>query len=80
MARLSREFYTGDTVEIARALLGKYLVRRLPDGTVLAGRLTETEAYIGRCDKACHAYNYRKTWIWNCRALYGPDWADWICS
>ena len=35
MARLSREFYTGDTVEIARALLGKYLVRRLPDGTVL---------------------------------------------
>ena len=61
MARLSREFYTGDTVEIARALLGKYLVRRLPDGTVLAGRLTETEAYIGRCDKACHAYNYRRT-------------------
>ena len=42
MARLSREFYTGDTVEIARALLGKYLVRRLPDVTVLSVRLTET--------------------------------------
>jgi len=61
MARLSREFYNGDTVEIARGLLGKVLVRRLPDGTLLAGRITETEAYIGRCDKACHAYNYRRT-------------------
>lgn len=70
MARLSREFYTGDTVEIARALLGKYLVRMLPDGTVLAGRLAETEAYIGRCDKACHAYNYRKTA--RTATLFGP--------
>ena len=43
MARLSREFYNGDTVEIARQLLGKYLVRRL-DGELLAGRITETEA------------------------------------
>lgn len=60
MARLSREFYLGDTVEIAQALLGKYLVRRL-DGEMLAGRITETEAYVGRCDKACHAYNYRRT-------------------
>lgn len=60
MARLSREFYLGDTVEIAQALLGKYLVRWL-DGEMLAGRITETEAYVGRCDKACHAYNYRRT-------------------
>lgn len=60
MARLSREFYNGDTVEIAKALLGKILVRNL-DGKLLAGRITETEAYIGRCDKACHAYNYRRT-------------------
>jgi len=60
MARLSREFYNGNTVDIAKDLLGKILVRRL-DGELLAGRITETEAYIGRCDKACHAYNYRKT-------------------
>lgn len=60
MARLSREFYLGDTVEIARQLLGKYVVRRLDD-QLLAGRITETEAYVGRCDKACHAYNYRRT-------------------
>ncbi|MDY3985636.1 DNA-3-methyladenine glycosylase [Dysosmobacter sp.] len=60
MARLSRQFYAGDTVETAQNLLGKYLVRRL-EGETLVCRITETEAYIGRCDKACHAYNYRKT-------------------
>ena len=60
MARLSREFYAQDTLEAARALLGKILVRRL-DGEILAGRIVETEAYVGRCDKACHAYGYRRT-------------------
>ncbi len=60
MARLSREFYSQDTISAARQLLGKLLVRRM-EGALLAGRITETEAYIGRCDKACHAYNYRRT-------------------
>ena len=60
MARLSRDFYLQNTVDAAKALLGKYLIRRL-DGEILAGRIVETEAYIGRCDKACHAYNYRRT-------------------
>lgn len=69
MARLSREFYNGDTVQIAQDLLGKYLVRVL-DGQLLAGRITETEAYIGRCDKACHAYNYRRTE--RTSTLFGP--------
>ena len=48
MARLSREFYSQDTLTAARLLLGKYLIRRLDCGEVLAGRVTETEAYIGR--------------------------------
>ena len=60
MARLSREFYAQDTLEAARGLLGKYLIRRL-DGETLAGRIVETEAYVGRCDKACHAYGCRRT-------------------
>ena len=60
MARLPREFYSRDTVVVAQELLGKYLVRNL-GGELLVGRITETEAYIGRCDKACHAYNYRQT-------------------
>lgn len=60
MAKAFPEFYLGDTVDIARRLLGTYLVRQLGK-TVLVGRITETEAYIGRCDKACHAYGYHKT-------------------
>ena len=60
MARLCREFYLRPTLETARALLGKCLVRRLED-EILAVRITETEGYIGRCDKACHAYGCRRT-------------------
>ena len=60
MAKLTASFYNRDTVQVARELIGKYLVRRL-DCQLLVCRITETEAYIGRCDKACHAYNYRRT-------------------
>lgn len=60
MTRLSREFYLGDTVETARALLGCLLVRQL-GGETLTARIVETEAYVGRMDKACHAYQYRRT-------------------
>lgn len=60
MKKLPRSFYDGDTVEIARNLLGAYLVRVL-DGHKLVCRITETEAYVGRMDKACHAYGYKRT-------------------
>ena len=58
--KLGRDFYDRETRAVARDLLGKYLVR-MWNGVPLAVRLTETEAYIGRMDKACHAYNYRRT-------------------
>ena len=61
MEKLSRNFYNRDTVQVARELLGQHLVRILPDGTPLVCRITETEAYVGPIDKACHAYNYRHT-------------------
>ena len=57
---LPQGFFDGDTVDIARAMVGKYLVRRY-GGVTLAARITEAEAYVGRMDKACHAYGYRKT-------------------
>ena len=61
MELLGRDFYDRDTVTVARDLLGKHLVRVLEDGTELVCRITETEAYVGRIDKACHAYGYKRT-------------------
>jgi DNA-3-methyladenine glycosylase len=52
--RISRNTMTADTVGLARALLGKVLVREI-DGTVSAGRIVETEAYL-HDEPACHAF------------------------
>ena len=60
MAKLLRDFYDRPTLEVARDLLGKYLVR-VQEGEKLVCRITETEGYIGRIDKACHAYGYKRT-------------------
>ena len=54
-ARLDPDFYAQDVLDAAPALLGKLLCRRLPDGSVLRLRVTETEAYRGADDTACHA-------------------------
>ena len=53
--RIDSAFYEQDVLLAAPALLGKLLCRRLEDGTVLRRRITETEAYRGTEDTACHA-------------------------
>ncbi len=65
---LTREFFAGRTVTVARALVGKYLVRE-QGGRRLAGRIIEVEAYVGPEDKACHASKGRTA---RTEVLFGP--------
>ncbi|MDU4882948.1 DNA-3-methyladenine glycosylase [uncultured Clostridium sp.] len=55
-----KDFYNRSALDVAQDLLGKILVREV-DGKILKGKIVETEAYIGSIDKACHAYNGRRT-------------------
>ena len=60
MGKLEAGFFLRDTVEVARDLLGRYLLRRDGEETMVC-RITETEAYVAAIDKACHAYGGRRT-------------------
>ena len=55
------ELFRGPTIEVAKRLVGSTLSRRLPpgqpdDGTIVAGRIVEVEAYLPLVDPSCHAY------------------------
>lgn len=54
MHKLGLDFYQQLAIELAPALLGSVLVRQR-DGQVYRARITETEAYVGPHDLACHA-------------------------
>ena len=53
--KLEKSFFHRDCLEVAPDLVGKLIVRRLEDGSEFRVRITETEAYRGEEDKACHA-------------------------
>jgi DNA-3-methyladenine glycosylase len=54
MSRVNREFFLGDAVRVARLLPGMDIVID-EDSIPQHYMITETEAYLGENDKACHA-------------------------
>lgn len=59
MKKLPLSYYQQtDVVALARDMIGKLLCTEI-NGVFTSGIITETEAYNGRCDAACHAYKRR---------------------
>ena len=55
MTILPREFYSKDTVKVAKNLLGKKIIRKIGRHEI-SGIITETEAYRHKDDPASHAF------------------------
>ncbi len=62
---MGRKFFSRPSQEVAKDLLGKFLVTPQKSGIIV-----ETEAYLGKIDKAAHTYQGRKTP--RTQVLYGP--------
>jgi DNA-3-methyladenine glycosylase len=60
LQKLQRNFYERETLQVAKDLLGKYLVHHTTEGKTV-GKIVEVEAYVGVNDIACHAYNGKYT-------------------
>lgn len=65
---LPREFYAEPTIEVAKKLIGTRLSIR-SEGEVISGIITETEAYVGETDLACHA---KAGFTQRTSGMYGP--------
>jgi DNA-3-methyladenine glycosylase len=65
---LPRDFYARKTATVAKDLLGRVLVHQHGD-IRRAGRIVETEAYVGPHDLACHASKGRTA---RTEVLFGP--------
>ncbi|QPC47812.1 DNA-3-methyladenine glycosylase [Mangrovibacillus cuniculi] len=53
-------FYEKPTIELAQELIGKLLVKKTDEETLVA-RIVETEAYLGTNDRAAHSFGNRRT-------------------
>lgn len=81
--KLKPDFFQNDTLKVAEALLGKFLVRRLPTGKDIVLMITEVEAYDGFKDRASHASRgktarntpmFGKPGHWYVYFTYGMHW------
>lgn len=52
---LGNNFFERETVEVAKNLLGKKIIRNI-SGNFFCAKIVETEAYLGLEDRACHSY------------------------
>lgn len=66
---VDRSFFARPCPDAARSLVGKLLCRSFSDGSVKKLRITETEAYCGENDTACHAHRGRTS---RSEVLYAP--------
>jgi DNA-3-methyladenine glycosylase len=64
---LRPSFFNRGAKSVARDLIGSYLVCR--GNTVLRNKITETEAYVGPHDLACHASRGRTD---RTQPMFGP--------
>lgn len=58
---LPLSWFQRETSQVAHDLIGCVLCKRQADGHVIRCTITETEAYLGIRDKACHSYNDKRT-------------------
>ncbi|KAI2800073.1 hypothetical protein BLOT_012288 [Blomia tropicalis] len=57
---IDSNFWKQSTIDLAKALLGKYLCRSV-NGTILKAIIVETEAYLGAEDHASYSFGGRRT-------------------
>ena len=57
---MDKEFYLKNSIDVAKGLLNKYLIREYDDKKIIT-KIVETEAYMGINDKASHVYNNKKS-------------------
>ena len=54
MRKIKKSFYNRKTLKVAQEILGKFLVRKIGK-KIIAGKIVETEGYVGPNDLASHA-------------------------
>lgn len=53
-------FFKTDTISLAKSLIGKWIETNI-NGKIVRAQISETEAYLGEMDSACHSYKGKRT-------------------